>query len=80
MTVVVAVGVGVGDTDALAEVEGLGVALVDALGDAPGLHDAGAGKDDADGDGTAAADDPVALNVVPKIPAKMRAAAILAIT
>lgn len=86
MTVVVAVGAGVGDV----ETDGFGVALALALadGEAPGLHDAGDGNGEAvvfgvavgDGEGTVAAVEPAALNVVVKIPPNNNAAEIEAIT
>lgn len=79
ITVVVAVGAGVGDTDAEADgvAEGFTVELGDELGDAPGLQEAGAGNDDADGAGVTAAE-PEAFNVVPKIAANINVAEIAA--
>ena len=73
MTVVVAVGAGVGETEAEADADGFGDVV--ALGDAPGLQDAGAASGDALGDGTTAAVEPEALKVVPKMPANKSAAA-----
>jgi len=73
-TVVVAVGEGVG----FAELEALG-ADADGVADAPGVHDDGGVSAEALGDGTVAAVEPAALNVVPKIPASTNAAEIVAI-
>lgn len=75
-TVVVAVGAGDGEVDALGLTVGAGV----ADGAPPGVHDAGAVVAEGDGlaDGVTAAVEPVALNVVPKIPASTSAAEIAA--